>query len=733
MHNRPEWSPGAAMIAPVTREPTTRRQVLARTAAAGVAVATAGEIGPWTGTAAARGAAHAVDDPPLSRGDYWDFADWIQPAFDHAWEQRKGRGYHVDTRVDALLLGTHALAALDDHRGPTRNDARARRLVDRLLTQPIWVPSRGAGGTGPRDPQSHTQDHTPGWRALGPQHVAIDPKIAESLAHAWRARRRLGLSARQVTRIERAVWAVARGVFFRYPNMRLNQANWYTGLALSAAEVTGNHAIVRGDVRRQLVRFLRGATHATPPWRIPNYSESWSYHRAPFSPVSGHENVESLEYANIVLELLLHERQARRMGMAALGSREHAILRAIAMRAVPAYWTHSGYPNWDTGMYLQRWHAGAYWGFSLQGLFAVAMAPPGDSGDTGGWAKWIFDRALATYARMAGTRGSRAPVNPVFPVHSTMGTGTSVFAARFQHQAARAAWMDLGARRAVKPPPLYAYDPRIGRLAVSTPHYNTAVMAVSNGAFPYGGLEPARLFDGDQRVASGIGGAGSGAFGITVANGAGRIVLRTQQPIRALPSAARPPLDLLRSPRGHIRAGIAYPRTPYAGAFGDLEVTAVRVGGNVRVRSTHRFRSTHIVSRWSAVRHGAARRDVVAHFPTWGAHAVVRARMRDGTTTTVARAGRIHRPIALADVRWLHLEAGGDGGGYVLVVRRAPTGTVLAAGRPPAGSSNPSPGPTVILRVTPRAAWRRLTVEVAYTPAASLARAEELAPGLRAG
>lgn len=722
----------AAIIALVDPSTTTRRQALARTAAAGAAAATAGGLGPWTAGAAAKGAAHTVGDPPLSRGDYWDFADWIQPAFDHAWETRDGHGYHADPRVDALVLGTHALAALDGHRGAARNDARARRLVDRLLTRPIWVPSRHSGGTGPVDPRSSTQDHTPGWQAVGPQHVAVDPKIAESLTHAWRARRRLGLSAAQAAHIERAVWSVARGVFFRYPNMRLNQANWYTGLALSAAEVTGDHAIVRGDLRRQLVRFLRGATHATRPWAIPNYSASWSYHRSPFSPVSGHENVESTEYANIVLELLLHERQARRMGMAPLGPREHAILRAIAMRAVPAYWTHSGYPNWDTGMYLQRWHSGAYWGFSLQGLFAVAMAPPGDSGDTAGWAKWIFDRALATYARMAGTRGSRSPVNPVFPVNTTMGTSTSVFAARFQHQAARAAWMGLGSRRAVKPPPLYAYDPRIGRLAVSTPHYNTAVVAVSNGAFPYGGLEPARLYDGDQRVASGIGGAGSGAFGITAADGAGRIVLRTQQPIRTLPSAARPPLDLLRSPRGHVRAGIAYPRTPYAGAFTDLEVTAVREGGGVRVRATHRFRSTHIVSRWSAVRHAPGRRDVVAHFPTWGAHAVVRARLGDGTTLDVARAGRIHRPVALADVRWLHLDAGGDGG-YVVVVRRAPSGTMLAAGRPPAGSSNPSPGPTVILRVTPRAAWRRLTVEVAYTPAGTLARAEELAPGLRAG
>lgn len=720
----------AGMIARVPADPITRREALGRAAAAG-AVAVAGGLGAFPAPALGRTTAHEVADPPLSRRDYWEFADWIQPSFDHNWETRRGDGYSSDARVDGLVLGTHALAALDDHRGPTRNDARARTLVNRLLSPPIWVPSRAAGGTGPRQPQAPTQDHTPGWRALGPQHVAIDPKIAESLTHAWRARRQLSLSQRQVDRIERSVWAVARGVFFRYPNIRLNQANWYTGLGLSAVEVTGNRSLLDGDIRRQLVRYLRSTTTKTKPWRIPNAGPSWSYHRSPFSPVAGHENVESAEYANIVLELLLHERQARALGMTGLGSREQAILRAIAMRAIPAYWTHSGYMNWDTGMYLDRWHSGAYWGFALQGLFAVAIAPPDDSGDTGGWAKWIFDRALATYARMAGTRGSRTPVSPVFPVHSAMGSNGTVFAARFQHHAARAAWMDLARRRAIKPPPLYAYDPQIGRLTVSTPHYNTAIVAVSNGAFPYGGREPARLFDGDQRVAAGIGGAGGSAFGITAADARGAIVLRTQQPITHLPSATHPPLELVRSPRGRVVGGAAYPRTPYAGAFAVLEATSVLEDGGVRVRSTHTFQNTHIVSRWSATRRTTARRDVVAHFPSWGSKAVVAARLRTGQDTVIADASRIRGPLPLREVRWLFLRAGGAlGSGYVVVVRRAPGGTVLAAGRPPASSSSPAPGPTLALRMTPRIGWKQLVLEVAYAPAASLREAEQVARDL---
>src|SRR5215217_2354608 len=85
-------------------------------------------------------------------------------------------------------------------------------------------------------------------------------------------------------------------------------------------------------------------------------------------------------------------------------------------------------------------------------------------------------------------------------------------------------------RRAVEPPALYAYDPDIGRLAVTTPTYNTAIIAVSGGAFPYGGIELARLFDGRQEVAANIGGRAPTAFGLLVRDGAGHRLLSTQTP-----------------------------------------------------------------------------------------------------------------------------------------------------------------------------------------------------------
>ena len=106
-----------------------------------------------------------------------------------------------------------------------------------------------------------------------------------------------------------------------------------------------------------------------------------------------------------------------------------------------------------------------------------------------------------------------------------------------------------------EPPPLYAYDPDIGRLAVTTPAYNTAIVAVNQGAFPYGGVELARLFDGDQRVAATIGGRPPAAFGVVLHNRRTGHETATQRG-RLHPDLQHPPLRLVEAPRG----AVAHPR-----------------------------------------------------------------------------------------------------------------------------------------------------------------------------
>ena len=45
------------------------------------------------------------------------------------------------------------------------------------------------------------------------------------------------------------------------------------------------------------------------------------------------------------------------------------------------------------------------------------------------------------------------------------------------------------------------------------------MIAVNQGSFPYGGVELARFFDGDQRVAANIGGRPAASFGVVVHDG----------------------------------------------------------------------------------------------------------------------------------------------------------------------------------------------------------------------
>ena len=98
-----------------------------------------------------------------------------------------------------------------------------------------------------------------------------------------------------------------------------------------------------------------------------------------------------------------------------------------------------------------------------------------------------------------------------------LGADGTFAASRVLANAARAIDAGLGRARSTEPPALYSYDPDIGRLAVTTPSYNTAIVAVNQRAFPYGGLDLARLFDGNHDVAANIGGTPPASFGALVA------------------------------------------------------------------------------------------------------------------------------------------------------------------------------------------------------------------------
>ena len=324
-----------------------------------------------------------------------------------------------------------------------------------------------------------------------------------------------------------------------------------------------------------------------------------------------------------------------------------------------------------------------------QALIGLATAPELlPSARWGAWARWMLDRGLARYDGPSPGRSPRRWPSASTSFAQTRGAA-QLAAARAAMNAALAADAGLEAKPASRPPALYAYDPDIGRLAVTTPSYNTAIIAVNQGAFPYGGIDLARLFDGDQEVAATIGGPAAGRLR---AGGAPR-----RRPDRCSPRSARgrrlnrrvTPLRLIRAPRGvGVRAGTTA-RRAYAGPFTDLRTAGTVRAHGLRATSRYRFTPDRIDARWTLARSAPGRR-VVAEvgFPSWGAGATAVAELRDGRMLTLTRA-----PVPLRSVRSVRIVSAR--GSYTIVPVAAPPRARIGMRPTRPQPSAPRAGPTL--------------------------------------
>jgi hypothetical protein len=274
--------------------------------------------------------------------------------------------------------------------------------------------------------------------------------------------------------------------------------------------------------------------------------------------------------------------------------------------------------------------------------------------------------------------------------------------------AARAIDAGLDTRAGSEPPPLYAFDPDIGRLAVTTPTYNTAIVAVNQRAFPYGGLDLARLFDAHQDVAANIGGRPPASFGIVVRDIAGKRVLASQTGRPAVP--ATEPLRLS-GPGGALasstRAGHAY-----AGPFTSLRADGSLSSRTLSVHVAHRFTRDWIQTSWRLTRlAGRARYSADVLFPSWGgAAASVTAVLRSGERVLLG-AGR----IPLSSIAYLSIRSRYSG--YVVVPVSRPAGAVVRTLAVPPQSSDPEPGPTTSIEIARASRFSRAALAVRLAPA----------------
>ena len=172
--------------------------------------------------------------------DYWRFADRLAAGLDDRWSDTLGayvQEHHAEVRENAGMLLTHSIAALAGHRGPTRQDARARTA------------------RGPADDAARLAGHRAGPGADAVDLLVGRPRQAGARAHVARAqggrRARLGVAGA----------GAARPVGGGDPAHRAHgeRLRVQRGVALAAAAAEPDQ-LERRDVRRARRRSPGGPT-----------------------------------------------------------------------------------------------------------------------------------------------------------------------------------------------------------------------------------------------------------------------------------------------------------------------------------------------------------------------------------------------------------------------------------------------------------------------------------------
>ena len=557
----------------------------------------------------------------LETGRLWAFVDRRALEVEPLWRPDVGsyrtRDGLYGSRIAANMLAVHAWAALAGHAGPARHDERIAPLVAALTRYPAFLENARRDGD--------TQFHVPGWtgnvtRYPSDQHVAIDGQVAEALMLAWRARDVAGLPADLQARIRHSVGATAWSPFFRWPAIRQNQFNWPSDLYEADAVVNGRGTLLRRDFARQLDRFL---AHARVPFPggTTNLNRGLGFHYLPlFSPGNGANRISTSEYANTTFHGLDSLGSALAAGMPRLRGARAAVLRAWARRLLYGEWTHAGYLNWDTGLGYDRWHLTRYWTFALSGLSTLGEARILPARERA-WARWMLDRGLELYERYQAGEPRPSMPTALFGVHSREAKPVAdpeFIASRVAVTVAHRAVDGFQETTTRRPPPLYAYDPDIRRLAVTTPYYSAAVVD-QTFAGGYGGADLARLYDRLGRPLGSIGSRGADGFGLRVYGPRGGPLADTQPGRRAAVAASGP-----RRLRGSFHSPVAL-------------AASVRGAGGASIRLTHRFAPRTIATtyRVRGPRGGTAR----LHLPVWARISPVRrpavARRADGLAVRV--------------------------------------------------------------------------------------------------
>lgn len=624
--------------------------------------------------------------------DFWSMADAAVLPLDALWDERQG-GYVAPSRTssrgvlrvrtNAEMLLVHAHAAQAGHQGTSQRPTRIEPLV-RLMTGRMYIETlEGKVTPTYRDGRSVTA-HAPGFSDAGgnlsTMHQSLDAVVMRALAAAWVVRDQVGLSQEARLLIADRVRKVAMSPFWRYPSRLLNQINWNADVYSAYTTVTGDPTLMRNDYRRQLIWFAERARRQAYPKGTSNLASGFGFHYTPNRSVTTHINqVDTSEYANIALGALAHLDQAGSVGMAPLPATVHSTLQRWMRRVVYGTWTESGYLNWDSGKGIDRIHLTQYWLLALRG-FGTAMDGSRRSGllaDQQPVARQMAAQAMKLYRRRALEHGS-----VILPASSFGFAGSALVSesfdgttgtARFASTASELALRGLEPRKNRKSdrmPNAYSHDASLGRLAVTTSRYATAIVRPWSG-LRSGGIEPSRIIDANGRAVTGLGGATTGTLALSLSSG-GTEILTTQ------PGRYRVPQSSLRVPKAVVDRSATL-RSP-------LTVTATDAALDLKLAVEHRFSTTSIATRYVLDNQRKGGVNGILRVPTYGSR--ISGSLRVGqrmSRATLQRGLKITSP---------------DGGRFTVRFAGLPSSArgLVVKGTKQLG--NPDPGPELLVKFT---------------------------------
>ena len=545
-----------------------------------------------------------------------------------------------------------------------------------------WSTRSATGPRGSRRPDSGSQGHVPGWqdgqRGGGIQHLVVDTEIAWALilrvagARGARARPGLGRPDRRPHHQHRR--RARSGTGRRCGSTRSTGTRGCTPRPRPSAATgrTCRRSCCSRCAASSTARASRWPARPSPTSAPATASTTCP---APRSTTSTTSTAPSTRTSSAASWSPTSRRATR--GCRRWTRRAPQVVRAWVERVLTGYWTHAGYLNWDTGLGFKRWHQGKKLGLSQAALLGIAvcaeLAPHGALGQA-------HARPLLRALRpLGGARPRPAAGERVLVPRSTTTSPRRCSRPRAcrptprRRRSTASGRCVARSRRRCTPT-----TPTSGRLAITTPAYNTAIVAVNRARVPVRRDGLARLFDGQQDVAGGVGGRPPASFGVVVRSG-GKLVAASQ---RAVEQGDSDPLQLLEAPRGTGVAPNPYAERPYAGAFDTLRVRGTRREGGISIQTTHRFAAVLHRDRVAGQRRGRqADRGAV---PELG-----RGRPRHRGQRP-RRAPRGHARPVPDDVAWFHVES--EFSGYVVVVDGGKSATVAAAAaRSPARPSRDRP------------------------------------------